>query len=45
MSFAPDIQSGVQAWWQVAIPLPLNKVTAVQIYGVSYLDDVYVLAK
>jgi len=43
--FQPDTPSGTTAWHQIAIPLPLNKVTKVTIGGVSYLDDVYVLAK
>jgi hypothetical protein len=45
LCFQPDIPSGTTTWNQIAIPLPLNKVTTVQIYGVSYLDDVYVVAK
>lgn len=44
LSFQPDTPSGASTWYQIAIPLPLNKVTRVNIYG-AYLDDVYVVAK
>lgn len=43
--FASETPSSVAAWHQIAIPLPLNKVTKVQVSSVSYLDDAYVLAK
>ena len=43
--FQSDVPSGTSAWHQIAIPLPLNKVTKVQISSIYYLDDVYVLAK
>jgi len=45
LSFSSDISYGTVAWYQIAIPLPLNKATNVLLNGVSYLDDIYVLAK
>jgi hypothetical protein len=46
LCFAPDTTTyDTYKWYQIAIPLPLNKVTSVQIQGSSYLDDVYVVAK
>jgi hypothetical protein len=44
--FAPDTTTyGTYTWYQIAIPLPLNKATMVMIGSISYLDDVYVVAK
>jgi len=46
LCFLPDTQTaGTWTWYQIAIPLPLNKVTKVLIAGASYIDDIYVLAK
>jgi hypothetical protein len=45
LCFAPDTTTGTYAWYQIAIPLPLNKATTVGLAGVSYIDDVYVVAK
>jgi hypothetical protein len=47
LCFQPDIPAGDYGyrWYQIAIPLPLNKATSVGIAGCSYLDDVYVVAK
>lgn len=47
LCFAPDIPTaGAWTWYQIAIPLPLNKVTTkVTIAGASYLDDIYIVAK
>jgi len=44
LTFQREAGSYPSSWYQIAIPLPLNKVTLVEI-GVSYLDDAYVLAK
>jgi hypothetical protein len=46
LCFQPDITpASGYGWYQIAIPLPLNKVTKVQFSGIQYLDDVYVVAK
>ena len=46
LCFQPDTTTyGGYTWYQIAIPLPLNKITQVQFSGISYLDDVYVVAK
>jgi len=45
LSFQSDVPSGTYTWHQIAIPLPLNKVTNVMFTGISVLDDAYVLAK
>ena len=46
LCFQPDTTTyGGYAWHQIAIPLPLNKVTKAQFSGIQYLDDVYVVAK
>lgn len=48
--FKPDLQPATDTWYQVAIPLPLSKVTEAKIYAVysstdAWLDEVYVVAK
>jgi hypothetical protein len=44
--FYSDVTTGfVSPWCQIAIPLPVNRATAVMIGGFSYMDDVYVVAK
>jgi hypothetical protein len=44
--FQPDITpASGPSWYQIASPLPLNKVTNVKLSGIQYLDDVYVVAK
>jgi hypothetical protein len=46
LCFQPDTTTyGGYTWYQIAIPLPLNKITQVQFSGIQYLDDVYVVAK
>lgn len=44
--FASETPSATAAWYQITVPLPLNKVTFLRYYsGLSYLDDAYVVAK
>jgi len=45
LTFQSDVSYAGGKWYQIAIPLPLNKVTKVSLQGGVYLDDVYVVAK
>jgi hypothetical protein len=43
--FQSELTTSNSNWLQIAIPLPLNRANAVMIGGLSYMDDVYVVAK